>query len=56
MEQEKKETKRPKRLTIDIPKELHAEIKAIASLKCTTLQRYVLQALIVKLNRDKEFL
>lgn len=52
------DTKRkgPKRLIIDINENLHAEVKAMASLRCISLRKYTLRALILQLNKDQKFL
>jgi predicted HicB family RNase H-like nuclease len=45
--------KKYKKLCIRVPEELHAEIKMISAYKRMALQKWVLQAIAVKLLNDK---
>lgn len=44
-----------KRLTLEIPEELHAKIKIEAIFVNITLRKYVMRAIIEKIQRDKVF-
>jgi len=52
---EENDKKSTKTLILNIPAELHHEIKAEAAWRNITIRRYVLQALLQKMKRDKEF-
>ena len=52
---EYEEEKLTKRLILDIPKELHHEIKSQAAWRNITIRRYVLQALLWRMEHDKKF-
>ena len=51
-----KERVSPKRLTLDIDETIHGEIKAMAAMRNTSLKVYVMQAVMIMLNRDKKYL
>lgn len=44
-----------KKLIIDIDKELHANIKAMAALRNISIKRYVMRIVIKTLNKDLEY-
>lgn len=46
--------KKSKRLVADIPEELHKEIKIQAMLRNITVRKYVMRAIIEKLNYDTQ--
>ena len=48
--------KAPKRIVVEVPDGLHAELKTMAAFKVTTLRKYVLKAVLLQLNNDKKTL
>lgn len=45
--------KTPKRLLIDIPEEIHTTIKQRVASRNTTIRRWVLQAIKMRLDREQ---
>jgi hypothetical protein len=43
------------RLTIEIPESLRSEIKAQAAFKNITIKRYLIQAFVEKIKKDKQY-
>lgn len=46
---------KPKRLTIELPPELHAEVKSRAAYRNISIRTYVLRALKDKINNEKKY-
>lgn len=44
-----------KRLTIEIPEDLHKEIKVEAAFRNITIRKYVLQAVLERMKQDKKY-
>jgi predicted HicB family RNase H-like nuclease len=44
-----------KRLTLDVPEEFHQKIKYEAIFVNVTLRKYVIRAILEKIQRDKKF-
>jgi predicted HicB family RNase H-like nuclease len=51
----KKEKSPLKRMITEIPHEIHHEIKLHALLKNMTIRQYVMQAVIEKIRKDREY-
>jgi predicted HicB family RNase H-like nuclease len=47
--------KSPKRLIIDIPEELHGQIKSIAAMRNITIGKWVTRLIIKEINRLESF-
>jgi len=47
--------KYPKKLTIDIPEEIHKKIKIRAVQRNIPLRKWVLQALIIRINGEEQY-
>ena len=45
-----------KRINIELPEELHTNVKALAALKGTTLTKYLVDALSQALERDRHLI
>jgi predicted HicB family RNase H-like nuclease len=43
------------RLSIDIPPELHVEIKSQAAFKGITIRKYVIRAILEKIKKDRHY-
>lgn len=48
--------KTTKRLVVEITPELHGEIKSMAAWRGTTYRKYIIQAVLERLKRDKDYL
>lgn len=46
---------KPKRLTIEVPPDFHAEVKARAALRGIKMRYWVLRALTEKINQEKKY-
>jgi len=44
-----------KRLSIDIPPDIHREIKYQAAFQCITMRKYILRAVLEKIKKDKQY-
>lgn len=44
-----------KMLIVQIPQELHAEIKALSAYRNVTIRQFVIRALLEKIDKEKEF-
>ena len=51
----KKAEKASKILIINVPKEIHSEIKAQAAWRNITMRQYVLQAILERMRQDKKY-
>ena len=46
--------KKPKRLTVDIPEELHAEIKSSAAFRNITIRTWIIRVIVSALRKEEE--
>lgn len=45
----------PKRLTIDIPEDIHAQIKIRATIKNISIKTWVMQAVLEKIGQEEKY-
>jgi predicted HicB family RNase H-like nuclease len=50
-----KQRNTPNRLVVDVPKELHADIKIRAIAQGTTLRRWVLKAIAARIKEEESY-